>query len=446
MVKRTFSFFLEKSRKAPLVLPAVVLAALFYSGVLRANFEKPCRALFPSQSISRLSGTVVSNPVRVSGYNDCYRVKVRLDSVRTKDGAFSQASGVAEAFVPASLYEIYSPGKLYSAWRGEKPKFLMDNGAKVDLEVVPKEAKGHRNGSARTKTEFHVTRINGCVWQKSGEGKARGVFTQILRIRALSRLHFTRLMYAWGNAGGMILALLSGSREYLPGEISEAFRNAGLSHILALSGMHLSLFSGMAFFLGKKTLGKRYAPAFELFAVIAFFWFAGKSPSLFRALICSLCVIFSAIFHIKIKSMLNVLAFSFLIHIAIFPADMFELGFMLSYGALAGILCFNEPVARILSRLFPYHAKNSLAQSVGAQAFTIPVCLRFFKVITPIGIVASAALSPIVTAFVYVSLAFIVLSLLCPLFAPIFGHILGAFYFVLERCVFLFAKFPRLKV
>ncbi len=433
-------------RETPLVLPAVLLAAFLYSGVLRVNFEKPCRALFPSQKISWFSGTVVSNPVRVSGYKNSYRVKVKLDSVRTKEGALSQADGVAEVFVPASLYEIYSPGKLYSAWRGEKPKFLIDNGAKVEFEVTPKEAKDYRGGASRTKTEFHVKKIEGCVWRNSEDGIARNIFARIMEVRALSRLHFTRLMYAWGKAGGMVLALLSGSREYLSGETSDAFRNAGLSHILALSGMHLSLFSGMAFFLGKKTFGKRFAPAFELFAIMAFFWFAGKSPSLFRALICSLCVIFSAIFHIRIKSMLNVLAFSFLLHTAIFPADMFELGFMLSYGALAGILCFNEPVARIFSRIFPYRMKNSLAQSAGAQAFTIPICLKFFKVITPIGIVASAAVSPIVTLFVYVSLAFIVLSLLCPFLAPIFGNVLGAFYFVLEKCVFLFAKFPRLKI
>lgn len=442
MVKRTFSFFLEN----PLVLPAAVLAALLYSGVLRVNFEEPCRALFPIQKISWLSGTIVSNPARVSGHKNSYRIKVRLDSVRTKEGAFSQADGVAEVFVPSSLYEIYSPGKLYSAWRGEKPKFLIDNGAKVEFEVVPKKAKEFRGGTVRTKTEFHVTKIDGCAWQKSGEGVARRFLTRILKVRALSRLHFTRLMYAWGKAGGMVLALLSGSREYLSRETSEAFRDAGLSHILALSGMHLSLFSGMAFFLGKKTFGKRFAPAFELFAIVAFFWFAGKSPSLFRALVCSLCVISGAFFHIKVKSMLNVLAFSFLLHIAIFPADMFELGFMLSYGALAGILCLNGPVARILSRTFPYRMKNGLAQSAGAQAFTIPICLKFFNVVTPIGIVASAAVSPIVTLFVYASLAFIVLSLLCPFLAPFFGHVLGALYFVLEKCVFFFAGFPRLKI
>ena len=446
MVKRTLCFFLEKLCVAPLVLPAVILGVFFYSGVLRVNFEKPCRALFPNQKISALSGTVVSNPARVSGYKNSYRVKVRLDSVRTKEGALSQADGVVEVFVPSSLYEIYSPGKLYSAWRGEKPKFLIDNGANVEFEVVPKEKKDYRNGTDRTKTEFYVTKIDGCVWQKSGDGIARSIGKRMLKVRALSRLHFTRLMYAWGNAGGMVLALLSGSREYLSGEISEAFRNAGLSHILALSGMHLSLFSGMAFFLGRKTFGKHFAHVFELFAILAFFWFAGRSPSLFRALICSLCVIFSALFHIKIKSMLNVLAFSFLLHIAIFPADMLELGFMLSYGALAGILCLNAPIARLFSRIFPHHIKDSLSQSVGAQAFTIPISLKFFKVVTPIGIVASAAVSPIATIFVYISLAAIVLSLICPLLAPIFGHVLGALYFVLEKCVFLFAKFPRLKI
>ena len=49
-------------------------------------------------------------------------------------------------------------------------------------------------------------------------------------------------MYMWGSAGGLLLALLSASKEYTSSAFSDAFRLAGLSHILALSGMHVSIF------------------------------------------------------------------------------------------------------------------------------------------------------------------------------------------------------------
>ena len=75
---------------------------------------------------------------------------------------------------------------------------------------------------------------------------------KIQKSRAFCRLEFKRMMFSWGKAGGFLLALLSGSKEYLDIDLVENFKKSGLSHILALSGMHLSLLSGIAAFIGKK--------------------------------------------------------------------------------------------------------------------------------------------------------------------------------------------------
>lgn len=460
MVKRHISNFLKEN---PLVIPAAVLALAAYSGFFRIKPQHQYRTVFPSARVGVISGTVVENPTKVSGYKNAYRVKIRLDSVGMADGAQGYASGIVETYVPTSLYEIHSPGKLYSAWSGQKQDFLIDCGAKVEFKVVPKSVKNYKDRDGGIKTEFHVTDIRKCDWKCdrnssneipfgkiSAAEKVKCAFEKFLsraaKIRALSRLHFSRLMYAWENAGGLVLALLSGSREYLPPEAGEAFRNAGLSHILALSGMHLSLFSGLAFFIGKKSLGKRFAPILEIFAVLLFFWFAGKSPSLFRALLFSICATVSALTHKKVKSSLNVLALCFLIHASIFPNDIFELGFKLSYGALAGIICLNEFFAKPLCRALPRCAGDSLSQSAGAQFFTIPICLKYFGIFAPGGMLASTVVSPIITAFVYLALAAISLSLVFPFLAPIFGSVLGAFYFAIEKLVIAFAKIPRIKI
>ncbi len=460
MVKRHISNFLKEN---PLVIPAAVLALAAYSGILRIKSQTQYRSVFQSSSVNLISGTVVENPTRVSGYKDAYRVKIKLDFVGTSDGAQGRADGIVEAYVPTSLYEIHSPGRLYSAWNGKKQDFLIDCGAKVEFDVVSKTVKNYKDRNGGTKSEFHVTAIRKCEWKCDGNSsneihferispsaKWKGALERLVsrgaKIRALSRLHFSRLMYAWGNAGGLVLALLSGSREYLPSETGDAFRNAGLSHILALSGMHLSLFSGLAFFIGKKSLGKKFAPILEIFAVLLFFWFAGKSPSLFRALLFSICATASALTHKKVKSSLNVLALCFLIHVSIFPNDILELGFMLSYGALAGIICLNDFFAKPLCRALPRFAGNPLSQSAGAQFFTIPICLKYFRIFAPGGVLASTVVSPVITVFVYFALAAITLSLVFPFLASIFGSVLGAFYFAIERLVTAFAKIPRIKI
>ena len=147
-------------------------------------------------------------------------------------------------------------------------------------------------------------------------------------------------MYAWGPAGGFLLALLSGSREYTEVSVAENFKKAGLSHILALSGMHLSMFSGLAVFLGTKLRRKRITLVFQLVSVSAFVWFAGFSPSLLRAFICLFIVLFQGILSLEKSDMLTVLCFSFFTQCMISPNDLLNTGFILSYGALCENLQF----------------------------------------------------------------------------------------------------------
>jgi len=397
-----------------LLLPAITLAALLY-GLIPIQAEKPAIFLFKSQELSYIECKLISSPVKVGSQKKSYMFKAELLSAGKKNGAISSAKGHAQILLPLELCEIYQPGKLYSSWRGDKINFVLDKGAICNLKV--------KEGACLTsdkKLFFNGEKIISCAYENNFLGRLQ-------KMRALSRLHFTRLMYAWGNAGGLLLALLTGSRAYLEDQSADAFKLAGLSHILALSGMHLSLFSSVAFALGKKSLGKKMAPFLELFAISLFVWFAGKSPSLFRALLCSSVAIFFRLLKIPIRSSLNILAFVFIVHICLFPPDMYELSFMLSYGALAGILAFNEFVSKPLLSALPSNAGKSLGQSVGAQAMTMPICARFFGTLSPGGILSSAVVSPLVSIFIYSGLVFILISFAFPFMAPFCGSLLSFF-------------------
>lgn len=416
-----------------LILPAAALAVILYC-FLPAKSLKPAQSLFKSQDISLVECRLASCPVKVGSKKKSYLVKANLISVCEKSGGRSSAGGQAQILLPVELCEIYQPGKLYTAWRGEKVDFLLDKGARCVFSVNQGSNASLAGGSA-----FYAQNIVSCDYDESLWGR-------IQKIRALCRLHFARLMFAWGSAGGLLLALLTGSRSYLEDQSAEAFKLAGLSHILALSGMHLSLFGSIAFVLGKKTFGKRAAPFFELLAAFLFVWFAGKSPSLFRALLSSSFAIAFQLLKVPVKSSLNLLALVFIVHISIFVSDMYELSFILSYGALAGILSFNEFVSKPLLSALPSSAGKSLGQSVGAQAMTMPICARFFGSMAPGGIIASAAVAPFVSVFIYLGLVFILLSFVFPFMAPACGSFLILFYNLIKRTVLFFASIPCVKI
>ncbi len=410
-----------KTAKNPLVCAAVVCAAAVYCGIPMKN-RKQFGAAVPFSSVVFMKGRIVSNPVKLSKTQK-YAASFEPEFVKTADGIASTCSGVLTVMLDGRMTEAYFPGKLYSSSRGSGA-LICETGAPAAL-----------SGRAGSDGVFFADKGYSLEFPDTPGGK-------IAHARALSRLQFRRLMYAWGAAGGLLLALLSGIREYTEGQAADAFRNAGLSHILALSGMHLSIFSGLAVSAGSSVCGKKTAYVFQACAVLFFVWFAGFSPSLFRALLCSIGMMMLSFCGIKNVSMMTVLCASFLCHTVIAPVDCTSAAFMLSYGALAGILVFGELINGKLSHILPGCVSSGISASAAAQTLTAPVSLKLFGTFMPGGILASTVVSPLVTLFIYAGLFCIVLCLVFPIFVVPAGAVMNGIYAVIKMLVTAFARIP----
>jgi competence protein ComEC len=212
---------------------------------------------------------------------------------------------------------------------------------------------------------------------------------------------------------------------------------------MALSGMHLSLFGGAAFFLARKLSTRRFADLFSLVCILFFVWFAGLSPSLLRALISSLILSLSSFLRLKRPDGLTLLSLTFLIHASLVPSHLFEIAFMLSYSSLFGILAFSPFCRRIISRRIVPPLASSFSASVGAFVSTMPVAFSVFGTLTPVGIIATVFVSPLVSAFLYVGLFGIVLSVLAPFLSIPFGVIISITYGLVRKTALFFAAFPH---
>ena len=250
-----------------------------------------------------------------------------------------------------------------------------------------------------------------------------------------------RLLYGWGEAGGLLLALLAADKVFLPTKCITAFRNAGLAHILALSGMHLSLI-GTAAMQGGRIFGhKKRAVWFSLAALCLFVWFAGSAPSLNRAL--GMVFIAAAGETLGLKPpLLSVLCTMLTVHIAIGGAEAITLGFMLSYGACAGIIIFGDACARFMAGKIPPAFAGSISASVGAQLFTAPVVTVAIGSIAAAGVIASCAVSPLVSFFLIAGLICIPIALIFPFSSPLLGYELNAAYRIIFAAADFFARFP----
>ena len=417
MAIKDFSSYFKK----PVFLSAIICLLIFYSGIFSIPERNIPRSLIPSKDFTEISGTILSSPAKISS-GKYYSADFSLNEVKDKRDFFSTASGRLKVYIPAELAESFSPGKLSSG-----NSYLFESGGK------------YRFTGSNTDKGFYVSECKSSYWPETPSGKLN-------HFRSLWRLHFKRLMFGWGEAGGLLLALLCGSREYTNPDTSEAFRRAGLSHILALSGMHLSMFSSIAIFFGKRTKIKKLTFILRIVTLICFVWFAGFSPSLTRAFICAMLMIAATIAGAKKPDMLSILCFSFLLQSALCPQDIHNVAFILSYGALAGILLTSRFFSIFFTSFLPQSGASSLSAATGAQTFTAPLSLKLFGSFSPIGIISSVIVSPFITIFIYSGLFLILLSLIFPLLAIPSGIFINFQYTVINYIVNFFSLVPNISI
>ncbi len=433
---------------SPAVFAALTLAIIIYTGIVPIKRRNTFSSVLLHESIQILGGSIDSNPVKTSSGN-YYSVQLQATYAKSKNIS-SQANGHVQALIPTEIIEALYPGKLYSKVYNSITKHspLIEKGLIVELHG------SFIYSSAENVNEtpiFVTTHIYDYGWVNA-----------IAKYRSFFRLEFKRLLYAWGDAGGLLVALLSGSREYTNKDISDGFKSAGLSHILALSGMHLSVFAGIAFTGGKFFLGKKAATVWSLIAVIIFVWFAGLSPSLFRALLCtliSLLLQFCALPGVSGTSevvyrfispafssirLLRMLSVSFLIHTVLFPNDVFSAAFMLSYGALLGIVLSDYFIKPLIVRYIPTTIASALSASIGAQLCTAPVTLSLFGTLIPIGIISSVVVSPLALGYLVCGFFCILICMCIPFLLYPIGDIIQSMYRFLETIVMWFSHFPSI--
>lgn len=411
--------------KSPVILSTLLCAVLLYFGIVKISEKHSLHSLLNPSEITKVSGKLENSPSLLSN-KKYYCGQLKVQEVWNKSESRSSAKGKIKVFIPEQIVNVYLPGKLYTKNTGSKGALFEEEGTYL--------FSGKFSGDI-----FYVEKLISSYWNESFLGK-------IYFLRAKGRVYFKRLMYSWKNAGGLFLALLSGSREYTENGIAESFRLAGLSHILALSGMHLSLLSGIAVFIGNKTKRIRVAYLIRLTALILFVWFAGFSPSLTRAFICCLILILSSLVNIEKPDMLFVLCISFIIQTNLTPDEVSNAGFLLSYGALFGILILKNLVSKIYYPFLPLKTADSLTASTSAQIFTAPVSLYLFKAFYPVGIISSVIVSPLITFFIYAGLILFLISLIIPFFSGISGIFMNLIYTVITFFVKIFASFPGITI
>jgi competence protein ComEC len=241
--------------------------------------------------------------------------------------------------------------------------------------------------------------------------------------------------------GSLSLALLLGVRDNLDSALAGSYRDAGISHVLALSGMHLAVLSGLIAFLFKPRLGPKGAALVGAVFITGYVFLVGSQPSLDRAAIMYLLGALAIIFSLA-RNPASLLNLAFLIQIIGQPESGMSVSFMLSYLALWGILYLGLEITGLFRGTLPPALLQGLSASLGAFIATAAVSAANFGILQPAGMLSGLVVVPLTTLFMILSIGYLALDPVLPFLARPLGMALSLLYTTLDRLVGLSAGAP----
>ncbi len=209
--------------------------------------------------------------------------------------------------------------------------------------------------------------------------------------------------------GGLISAMLLGDKGNLNAEDKEMYQRNGISHILAISGLHFTLLGMGLFKILKKVMpGINSASVTSIFVMGLYCVFTGNSISTVRAAIMFSLSLLAGMLHRSYDS-LSALGLAAILQSFQNPYVLNNSGFLLSFLAVIGVTFLGERLQKLLG------AKTKLARSLcvslSASLATLPVLLLNYGVFPWYSVFLNLCVLPAMSVLLFLAMLLIVISL-----------------------------------
>lgn len=220
-------------------------------------------------------------------------------------------------------------------------------------------------------------------------------------------------------ASGFMKGLLLGVRDDLDPERFQSFSQIGLTHILAISGLHVGIYVGtVLWLLGRLPITKERRLVLTMAAVPFYVILTGASPSVLRAGLMAIIALYAARRGL-LKDGLHVLAAAALLMTAWNPFYIHNVSFQLSFAVTAGLIIgvplANEGLRRIRSAAL----RSALSVTLVAQLASFPLTIYYFNGFSLLSFPANAVMVPLFSmAILPLGAVSLALAFACPPVAP----------------------------
>lgn len=229
-----------------------------------------------------------------------------------------------------------------------------------------------------------------------------------------------------GVSGAIAVALITGDRTGIPNEMRDSLREAGLAHLLAISGLHMAMFAGGVFWLLRALLSvnqalalrypvKKWAAGAALVAAAGYLLLSGMGLATQRAFIMIAIMFLAIMIDRPALSMRNV-ALAALIILVVRPESVMSVSFQLSFFAVIALIAFygfletrswgrlslvpvGSGAGRLLNQLIDYLWSVGLTTLIAGLA-TAPIAAFHFNKAATYGLLGNLLAVPVVGTLV----------------------------------------------
>ena len=202
---------------------------------------------------------------------------------------------------------------------------------------------------------------------------------------------------AIGEGSELIRALLWGDRGGLGDEVEGSFRDTGITHVLSVSGLHVSILAGaLLFMLSALGMPPRWRFVVVVIALALYCRLLNFEAPVLRSAVMS-AVLLGARLYDERSDPLTSLSVAMMAILAFRPLDLFHVGFQLSFLAVLGMFTLGDRLNDLYGKAMRHRKRNrhvdkgvaALQVTVSATAFTAPVMINTFHGFSLIGVLIS---------------------------------------------------------
>lgn len=310
-------------------------------------------------------------------------------------------------------YVITTDEKTGNINKGSRVKLYTYNitlkvGEKVSLSATLTAQKPEEHRINFSNEIYLSGYINELYSKSNSESNKIAAFRGIIR-----NVIFENLPY---SEAATICALTVGDRSFQEGDFSDAVKNSGVSHVMVVSGMHMTVICGSVYSLFKKfKLEGRVAAVITLCITVLFMALCGFTASVTRAGLAYV-IWLAGKFFCKPTDALNSLSIAVVVMVIGNPYSVGNIGFLLSVSSTAGIIVLNP----YFSKLFRLENLNkflsgiitTVITTVSALIATLPITVYYFGCVSTVAVITNILISSAVTGTLICAFAAVALSFL----------------------------------